>query len=220
MNDVRRATIEMKSKSKELRYGVSSKKRFKTYFSPAPVKRSRGRPKGSSKRSRGRPKTAPVKEEPVTKRQAMIDMTKDDDAAPVIDLTVKQAEELDARLEKTLSKTNMTRERVNWDVAPFCSRRKRFADSWTNKNDLYCKGDSFGKFCIKTNIDRNVLRRYLAGKYKKEQESGQASKDQRGRPSFLTASVMRHLCEGWYLFCYACYVIQQPRCLTFVCVAS
>ena len=99
----------------------------------------------------------------------------------------KQAAKLEGLTDAQMKKRKIGGKlRVNWDREPFRSRRKRFADSWTNKNDLFRCGDSFGKFCKVNNIDRRVLRRYLAGKYKKEQETdkneqetGQQSTDKR-----------------------------------------
>ena len=123
----------------------------------------------------------------------VIDMTGSKKKAAAIELTKKEKERLDARLEGTLAKRPRGPSmRINWDLPQNFKLRRRLADSWTNKNDLYVAGDSFGAFCTKTAIDRNVLKRYLQGKYLK---SNQLS-SRRGRPTLLAESVMRHLCEG------------------------
>ena len=110
-------------------------------------------------------------------------------AEHVIDLTVKGAAQLDARLEGVIAHHLRTRnKRMNWDAHPNAELRKRIADSWEHKNDLYTQGDSFHRFATKMNIDRNVLKRFLDRRYK--------TKRKRGRKSFLSESVMRHLCEG------------------------
>ena len=190
LNEVEGAIIEMDSKNKELRYGHQSVKGFERYFQIPPVKRGRGRPKGSKKKQRGRPKVAHTEAEAAAPKQTMFDLTKENE---LIDLTVKQADALDARLEGTLAKDERSKaKRINWDEAPHSQLRQRLANAWTKKNDVYSTGDSFGRFCIKVNIDRNVLHRFLNGKYK---DNVQAKS--RGRPSLLSKSVMRHLCEGW-----------------------
>ena len=168
---------------KPLLYDQGSKKKFKSYF--VKPQKKRGRPK---KRKRGRPKKEHHSIEP---KQSMMATT-----PTTIDLTLKDEDELDARLEGSLAKHKRERaSRVNWDVNPHFKLRRRMADSWTNKNDLYTTGDSFRRFCIKMNIDRNVLWRYLDGKYKKNKWTEPCA-SARGRPAFLTENVMRHLCEG------------------------
>ena len=114
----------------------------------------------------------------------------------VIDLTVKQREKLDARLERALAKQKMPlrTKRINWDSPIYFERRKRYADSWSNQNDLFKKGESFFSFCERMGIDRNVLSRYLRGKYKTDRIVA------RGRKTLLPIHVMRHLIEGNFLF--------------------
>ena len=110
----------------------------------------------------------------------------------VIDLTVKQRAKLDARLEGTLAKQRLqSRKRINWDSPQYFELRKRYADSWTHENDLFKTGESFGAFCERMGIDRNVLSRYLRGKYKTDCVVA------RGRKTLLLPyHVMRHLIEG------------------------
>ena len=83
--------------------------------------------------------------------------------------------------------------RINWDVEPHKSHRDKLAQSWLHKNDLYEEGESFGMFCKRQAIDRNVLKRYL-----QKTEAGTAS-TRRGRPTFLSESVMRHICESTFI---------------------
>ena len=163
--------------------------RFEKYFETPPVKRGRGRPKGvKKKKTSGRPKIICIDcEGPSTPKQTMLSRT----PSKTIDLTVKQAEELDARLEGSVEKKKREQtHRINWDDAKHAPLRKRIADSWMQKNDLYCAGDSFGRFYIKMHIHRNVLKRYLDGKYLGDKVKS------RGRPSLLCKNVMQHLCEG------------------------
>ena len=176
----------------ELRYDANSIKRFEQYFTTSPVPRKprkRGRPKKKGKRGRPRKKLA-VK----TCKQTI--MTQDPENPTVIDLTLKHGEDFEAQLEGVLAKCKRSsgKKRTNWDTPANSAYRKRVADSWTGKCDLYTKGDNFGRFCVKMGIHRHVLKRYLEGKYAKGQTSKQAS---RGRPTLLKESVMRHLCEGW-----------------------
>ena len=157
-------------------YDREDKERFYNYFLKPPAKR--GRPK-KKKRRGGRPRKKTGKKEA---SQTMID--------GVDSLTPKQKADLDARLEEALKQTKTnTQKRINWDLPDNAKLRQRIADSWTNKNDLYEDGETFSKFCKRVGIDRNVLTRFLKRDPKK-------ARKKRGRPSQLTESVMRHLCEG------------------------
>lgn len=141
-----------------MQYDSNSIKRFQDYFVPPKPKAGRRR-----KKKRGRPKRAAT---PVQKKQCMINLADEDDT---IDLTQtpKDRDQLDARLEGVVNRSKRSPdERINWDVEPYFSIRKNIADSWVNKNNLYTYGDSFNKFCIKMGIDRNVLKRYMCGKWR------------------------------------------------------
>lgn len=177
----RQPQFKMAQKAK-FKYDRASIKRFEAYFIPPKAKP--GRPK---KKKRGRPK---LEAQPAGKKQCMINLA-DDGNKPTIDLTGKDMDQLDARLEGVVSRAKRTAEkRINWDVEPYQTLRRNIADSWTNKNNLYTFGDTFHRFCWKMGIDRNVLKRYLNGKYKGEKNKT------RGRPTQLSYSVMRHICEG------------------------
>lgn len=178
----------------ELRYDRNSIDRFEEYFATPPAPRSRGRPK---KKTHTKKRGRPAKQKGPQTFQAQTMMTQVVGQPEVIDLTAKDNDKLDARLEGALAKrsrTSLHKQRTNWDTPPNFALRKRIADSWTTKSDLYTLGDSFGGFCVKMGIHRNVLKRYMQGKYLKNQSRVQIS---RGRPTLLKESVMRHLCEGW-----------------------
>ena len=175
----------MSGKKKLLQYDDGSKEQFETYFIKP---KKRGRPK--NKKKRGRPKAKVVKAE---KKQAMMQQSESGHEGAPIDLTAKQKDELDARLEGTVAKSRRQKlQRINWDAPDYSELRQMIADSWVKKNNLYSQGESFGRFCHRMGIDRNVLKRYLNGKYVRPE----LRKVKRGRPSLLTESVMRHLCEG------------------------
>lgn len=176
----------MSGKKKLLQYDDGSKRQFETYFIKP---KKRGRPK--NKKKRGRPKAKVVK---TKKKQTMMQESESGHAAAPIDLTAKQQDELDARLEGTVAKCSRRQrlQRINWDAPDYSELRQIIADSWVKKHNLYSQGESFGRFCHRMGIDRNVLKRYLSGKYVRPE----LRKVKRGRPSLLTESVMRHLCEG------------------------
>ena len=170
------------SAGKQLQYDVKSKRAFKRYFlEPKPKV---GRPK-KRKRKRGGKRKSKV--EPDTSKQTMMSGKSNES------LTTKQKDELDARLEGSLRKMQRSGpvSRVNWDVGNAALYRKRCADSWMKSTDLFEDGQSFFRFCKRCGIDRNVLKRYLNGKY-----ITNCLTNCRGRPSLLPVSVMRHLCEG------------------------
>lgn len=186
------ASASPDSGKKKLQYDAQSKKAFVNYFKkPAPKKRKRGRPKKSK---RGRPKRGQVDVDLTQPgKQTMLDSAGND----VIDLlTPKDKDDLDARLEGHLRKAARTTEkRINWDVGLHAVFRKQCADSWFKRNDLYKEGESFNLFCKRCGIHRSVLRRYIKGKYVQN-----CLTQQRGRPSLLSMSVMKHLCEGQYYY--------------------
>ena len=148
--------------------------------------RKRGRPK-KKKSKRGRPKKTVDNK---TGKQCMVDMT------------VKAAPQLDAKLEKQVQASRAARKnvraRVNWDIEPHATLRNRIADSWIKKKDLYVKGETMCAFCTRTNFSRAVLGRYIPQR-KKFLEGGAKEMPppkKRGRPTHLSESVMRHICEG------------------------
>ena len=200
LNESEGATIQMASTHTQLEYGHKSKSAFKQFFDTPPLKRRRGRPKGATKTKLGRPQvTAPTN----TPSQTMIDLSKESDT---IDLTKKHKAELDARIEGDWATAGRTkRQRINWDVAPNSALRLRIADSWSGKKDLYKDGQSFGRFCKTMGIDRNVLKRFLSGKYL---QNLAATNKPRGRPSLLNKNVMRHLCEGWFGVFFLLYCLH------------
>ena len=194
----RRLWMASSSAKKKLQYDKQSKKAFVDYFvKPKPKKRKRGRPK---KRKRGRPHKVVDLTQPA---QTMLDST---DNSTLDHLTPKDKDDLDARLEGTLRKAaRTTQKRINWDVGLHAVFRKQCADSWFKRNDLYKEGESFNLFCKRCGIHRSVLRRYIKGKYVQN-----CLTQQRGRPSLLSMSVMKHLCEGqyyYYLWCLCRYDI-------------
>ena len=196
----------MASRSNPLRYGSKSVQRFETYFTPP--KKKRGRPK---KKKRGAKKKT-AKRLRTSEKQIMLGQTDDN----TVDLTnAKELDDLDARLEGVVAKDRRsTGSRINWDKEPNASLRIRIADSWTKKNDLHEEGESFNRFCNRMGIHRNVLTRFLEGKYFcilyiimndgdylnmticfAGKYKGAKAKS-RGRPSLLSESVMRHMCES------------------------
>ena len=77
-------------------------------------------------------------------------------------LKAKAEDNLDAKLEATISamranKKSTVRTRINWEVEPYFSLRKRVADAWINQNDFYVAGDSMYSFCERTTLSRAVL---------------------------------------------------------------
>ena len=170
-----------------LQYNHKDKLQFVNYFRKSTEKRKRGRPR-KKKRGSNAHKKKKAKYKYKATKQRMFKAKNN-----VIDLTSpKVADALDARLEGALTKcarTSVTR--INWDKGEMFLLRKRFADSWFKGCDLYKKGESFNAFCTRMGIDRNVMLRYLKGKYI---DASLATR--RGRPSHLPVSVMRHLCEG------------------------
>jgi hypothetical protein len=173
-----------KQSKPQLQYDKREKSKFKKYFFKPKAKRGRP-PKKKRKRKRGRPKK---QEQPIKAKQTMMSSTGNE----VVDLTAKDKDDLDARLEGTLqSMKRGRRERINWDKGQPALHRKRCADSWFKSADLFEPGESFGHFCKRMAIDRNVLKRYLKGKYLEQHLA-----KRRGRPSLLSVSVMTHLCEG------------------------
>ena len=190
--------------SEEMQYDACSVRKFQEYFlQPA---KKRGRPK---KKKRGRPKKMSPEECAALEKQTMMQQQ---EPGEVIDLTVKQREQLDARLEGTIRDLHLPvkkKAHINWDSPKYFELRKRFADSWTDKNDLYKEGECFGKFVKRCGIDRNVLRRYMKGKYKSDREIA------RGRKTLLPVHVMRHLIEGLYL---QSQCIPMATTLTLCCV--
>ena len=191
--------LGLSSGNLQLQYDEHSKAAFASYF--IKPKRKRGRPK---KRKRGRPKK---KLEPSAgNKQTMLDSTNND----VIDLlTAKDKDDLDARLEGALRKCKRSGpvKRINWDAGDHAVFRKRCADSWLKGNDLFEKGESFNHFTKRMGIDRNVLKRYMKGKYITQSENT----NRRGRPSLLPVSLMTHLCEGQFMHVclFVCYYDKQ-----------
>lgn len=180
-----------------LKYSDADKTRFKSFF--IKPKRKPGRPRKRKRKRAGRPKKKVKK----TSAQLMMEPG-EGEGDEIIDLTPKAAENLDARLEKAVKASRAAIKpaftRINWDLEPHFSLRKRIADSWLLKNDLFAKGETQRKFCERMNISRPVLIRYLP-KRQKELKSGMDLKpSKRGRKTHLTESVMRHICEGT-LFC-------------------
>ena len=171
------------SEMKMLAYSNQDRTRFKKYFCEQERKKKRGRPR-KRKRKQKKTKTSTSTIKTVPKRSAK--------------KKKKARRRLFAKLNAVAEKAK--REdlcRINWDIEPHKSHRERVAQSWLEKNDLYKEGESFGFFCKKHVIDRNVLRRYLESK-----ETGKKS-NKRGRPTHLSESVMRHVCEGQFFFVLA-----------------
>lgn len=171
-------------------YDAASKESFNSFFTKPKAKA--GRPK---KRKRGRPKN----KQPKSTTCAQTTMK-------VIDLTVKEKQQLDAAVEGTIAAAKQQPEviRINWDREGNKQIRARIADSWCGKKDLYRAGESFTLFCQRNNISRNVLKRFLELRLKhdcdkarsKKQRRPRPTRKKRGRPALLSKSIMRHLCEG------------------------
>ena len=114
---------------------------------------------------------------------------------------------LDAKLEGTIAtarRGNSTR--VNWDTDVNAKLRERMASSWLTKSDMYKDDDSFTRFCDRVGIHTNTLRRYL-----NKLKAGDVQPKKRGRPTLLSESVMRHICEG--SFCFYLLLILFPIAL-------
>ena len=157
----------------ELRYTVLEQSRFVSYFKNP--KRKRGRPK---KKKRGR--SARTR----TKRALTDERRKKNTAIAREKAFLVKAMEGALAVERQKVLT-----RINWDTPGRKELRKRIANSWTNKTDMYRDGESFAKYCVRVGIHVNSLRRFLKAK-------GQYKSKKRGRKPFLKESVMRHICEG------------------------
>ena len=65
-------------------------------------------------------------------------------------MTSKVDPHLDARIQGQVAKMKQTVvKRINWDLPANAGLRVRIADSLKSKNDLYNKGESFDRFCIR-----------------------------------------------------------------------
>ena len=165
------------------------------------------------KRGRGRPR----KRQGKNKQKA--DKRK---GKKVVDLTKRKAEELSASLDGLLAQDKAKRaksqpkKRTNWDTPENAKVRNKIADDWEKKEGKYIEGDSFRHFCIRNNIDRKVLKRFLD-----RRKAGEKPK-KRGRPTLLSYDVMLHLCEGdvdIYFVCVLLYILFYIFCIIyFVCV--
>ena len=131
-------------------YNDADKSRFESFFI---TKRKRGRPP-KKKKKRGRPRKKSVTANS-KKKQRMCD----------VDLTSKAADNLDHRLEAAVQASRAaipkSSVRINWDREPHYSLRKRVADSWILKKDLWIKSETLRKFCDRMHVSRPVLCRYL-----------------------------------------------------------
>ena len=176
----------------KLKYGSKSKRKFAKYFVKPKVKR--GRPK-KKKNRRGRP-TKNVSNQP---KQAVMG------ADNFVDLTEKQKDDLNAKMEGIVNNAlkKSKGKRINWDIEPHQAYRDRVASSWINKNDLYAKGESFHRFCLRLDIHRGVLSRYLKLLERRKKTNGTIVPTKRGRKPHLSLSVMRNLCEGMHA-CMSC----------------
>ena len=167
------SSSEAKHEAESKFYDREDKKRFVNYFIKPPAKR--GRPK--KKKVVGRPRKAVVKKK---ESQTMMGVSVDD-------LTPKQQANLDARLEEACKQSKASKQsklnkqqRTKWDLPDNAKLRQRIASSWT---------ETFNKFCQRVGIKRNVLNRFL-------ERNPNKTRKKRGRPTLLSESVMRHLCEG------------------------
>lgn len=184
----------MAEASKGLQYGEADKQSFKSYF--LKPKKKVGRPK---KRKRGRP--AKKGKKPVAKQSTL------QTESNTVDLTKHGSAVLGAQLEGAIeAEKRDEKQRINWDDKVHAPLRKRYADSWVNRNDLFREGESFALFCERCAINRNVLSRYMllqkigASETVKNQKKPVSMKKSRGRPSLLPRSIMQHICEGMFLF--------------------
>lgn len=162
--------------------------KFKRYFTPPEPPKRRGRPK---KKRRKNTKTD-NKAAGVTGKKA--------------GLSARASNELKASLAGVVQAGFKEKaKRINWDVGANKLHRERCADSWENKNDLYDEGDSLRRFCKKNGIDRKVLQRFM------ESRTSGAQPKKRGRPAFLSESVMRHLVER-KLLCFVNNIVPNIFC--------
>ena len=167
-----------------------------SYFKPPEKKRKRGRPKKRkrSKKPSLKEQAEQVQKLPNKKKQTFI----------YKDIAYNELEAgAEGAVQKELLRPKPTR--INWDVEPYRALRKRLADSWTNKNDLYNGKDSFHKFCIHNGIARNVLKRFM--------QREEASPLKRGRRTLLSKDCMRHLCEGMFFVLCLQRCFSTPPCL-------
>ena len=188
----------MAEASKELKYGEQDKPSFKAYF--LKPKKKAGRPK---KRKRGRPAKKAKKKNADNAKQRTLQTD-----ANTVDLTKHGSAVLGAHLEGSIEAEKREQKfRINWDDKDHAPLRKRYADSWMNRNDLFREGESYAMFCKRCAINRNVLSHYMllqkigAGVEKAGTKKPVSMKKSRGRPSLLPKNIMRHICEGTFLFC-------------------
>ena len=114
----------------------------------------------------------------------------------MVDLTKKdEAEALSAKIDGHVAtfERNKKLTRTNWDTPENSALRERLANSWENRNDLFTEGESFGRFCIRNAIDRNVLLRFM------QRRKAKMPPQKRGRPTLLSLNVMEHLCERKFI---------------------
>ena len=164
-------------KRRKLSYSKKDKDAFQKFFQPP--KRKVGRPRKKKRARRG--KNAQKLQKRKTKKAGQ----------RLIDMTVASSKKLTKAIDNKLAATNREpTTRINWDLPENAQYRSRCADSWENKDDLYVPGDSMSAFCFRNAIDRKVLSTFI-----KKRGAGILPK-QRGRPTLLSQSVMKHLCES------------------------
>ena len=179
--------------AKQVKYTHQETARFEAYFEKPVKKRKRGRPKKRKRTKKKKASTQHLQHLPkvVPKRKSA--------------KKSKARKRLFGKCEGIVNEDKQRdRCRINWDAEPHLSRREKLAQSWINKNDLYKVGDSFAFFCQREAIDRNVLKRYI-----KKKETGTKPK-RRGRPTHLSESVMRHICESKFIaILFFCFIFLQ-----------
>ena len=180
-------------------YNAKDKEHFMQYFIPKKAqKKKRGRPKKRKSNN-----TKPKKNTSKTKKQ------QDARASQTLLLNASQTLlNVNAKLEGVArQERRVVTTRVNWDLPGNKEERERMTTSWLNKNDLYRKGDSFRRFCVRCGIHESVLRRYLKRLRNEEPPK------KRGRKTLLPESVMRHICEGVYCCLYAYCLLCDFVCI-------
>ena len=110
-------------------YTTQEQNRFKAFFqAPAPVKRKRGRPKGSKKKQWG---GSSKTKGSATQNQQHIEQGK------LVALTESDSRAKNAR-PNNLQEKNKKQRRINWSDPKYKDWMDRVCHSWNTKTDLCC----------------------------------------------------------------------------------
>lgn len=173
----------------KMAYTGTDRQRFEGYFEPKSNQRKAGRPKKKKRKYK--------KHKSDKKQEQQVQQTLEGAQALVCRLSKVRKRLFEDKFEGALNTRKRRKKgltRINWDKEPNFSFRDKLATSWMTKTDLWRPNEPFTRFCLRSGIDRAVLRRYIT---KIENEKNKRGR-KRGRKPTLTPSIMRHLCEGQF----------------------